>query len=391
MGGRRFLVSTCVAAALLGGSPLGRAQTELPASADDAAAAEDSDLAAPGGVGAASAPEAPDEPVASSSVVAADEEQLDAEVDAEQGPDQGAPAWRRAASLVQQRRARQLFQEGNQLVKESLFVQAAERYEAALAQWDHPGIHYNLALALINLDQPVRLRQHLIESLKFGDEALGKDKARRANQYIALVEKQLTEVVIRCSEAGARVELDGEFLFVAPGEERRFVRPGQHTIRATAPGFETTERSLAFIAGEEQIVPVRLYQPEDWIQTERRWKPWGPIVVTASGAAVLGVGAALYGVGAGQVRDFDARVGEQCSDGGCAPGQIDESPDRGVNLQGAGIGAIAVGGATLITGGVLLYLNRPIPHRVDPEAGDRLSLRPVVTPGMVGLTGRGVF
>jgi len=301
------------------------------------------------------------------------------------------PGWRAAATPAQQQRARRLFQEGNQLVKESLFVQAVEKYEAALVEWNHPGIHYNLALALINLDQPVRLRTHLVQSLEFGDAALGRDKARRARQYIALVEKQLTEVVIHCEQPGARVELDGEFLFVAPGEVKRFVRPGQHTIKAVRAGFETTERLLSLVAGQRTDVPVRLYKPEDWIQTERRWRAWGPIAVTASGAAVLGLGATLYAVGSEEVRSFDAKVEARCGDGGCAPGEIDDNPDRGENLQGVGIGAIAVGGATLVAGGVLLYLNRPIPHRVDPEAGDKLTLTPIVAPGVAGLVGRGVF
>ncbi len=35
-------------------------------------------------------------------------------------------------------------------------MKAAEKYREALALWDHPAIHYNLALALLNLDQPHR-------------------------------------------------------------------------------------------------------------------------------------------------------------------------------------------------------------------------------------------
>jgi len=305
--------------------------------------------------------------------------------------DDGASDWRTEATPEQQKAARRLFLEGNDLVKESLFVQAVDKYEKALAYWDHPGIHYNLALALINLDQPVRLRAHLIESLKYGESAVGADKARRAKQYITLVEKQLTELTIRSNHPGARIELDGKLLFTAPGEFHDFVRPGQHTVRATATGYETTERSLSLVAGERTEVPVRLYKSEDWIQNERRWKSWGPITTTASGAAVLGLGFAVYAIGSKQVRDFDADVEERCGAVGCAAGEIDDSASRGENLQGLGIGTIALGGATLVTGGVLLYLNRPIPHRVDPEAGDRVSFAPALGPNMVGLTGRGVF
>src|SRR5258706_5080503 len=65
--------------------------------------------------------------------------------------------WAKAVTPQEQKLATDLFREGNALLKESLFVQAAEKYREALRHWNHPGIHYNLALALLNLDQPVEV------------------------------------------------------------------------------------------------------------------------------------------------------------------------------------------------------------------------------------------
>lgn len=306
-------------------------------------------------------------------------------------------AWRKAATPEAQNEARAYFRQGNELVKESLFVQAIASYDKALEYWDHPAIHYNLALALLNLDQPVRLRQELLGSLKFGPEALGEDKAKRVEQYLKLVEGQLTELSVHSEHTGAKVELDGKVIFTAPGEYREFVEPGSHRVKATAPGLEPTERPLTLIAGEPTDVKLELYASEDWIRYKRRWKPLGPIAVTASGAVIAAAGGVLFWLGGKQIDDFDADVTSGCP-GGCPLEEVGSSPDSGKALQVAGVATMAAGGAVLLTGGLLLYMNRKIPYRVDPSleevnasGGPSVSFSPVVTPNFVGIGSRGTF
>ncbi|HMG24400.1 MAG TPA: hypothetical protein VK607_23855, partial [Kofleriaceae bacterium] len=64
------------------------------------------------------------------------------------------------------------FHAGIDLYNNGLFLQSVQRYREALKCWDHPGIHYNLALALINLDQPVGVYEQLNESIRYGAEPL---------------------------------------------------------------------------------------------------------------------------------------------------------------------------------------------------------------------------
>src|SRR5947209_7866588 len=88
--------------------------------------------------------------------------------------------WSRGVAAVEQKAALELFREGNALLKESLFVQAAAKYREALAHWNHPGIHYNLALALLNLDQPVEVYRQLEAALIYGPAPLDADKYEHA-------------------------------------------------------------------------------------------------------------------------------------------------------------------------------------------------------------------
>ena len=78
---------------------------------------------------------------------------------AQTGPTEtGDRPWAKGVSKERQEAAWEVFREGNALLKDSLFAKAADKYREALKSWDHPAIHYNLALALVNLDQPTSPR-----------------------------------------------------------------------------------------------------------------------------------------------------------------------------------------------------------------------------------------
>src|SRR5678816_3672427 len=56
----------------------------------------------------------------------------------------GVPADKQALAL-------KLFQDGNSQLNDGIFTKAVELYREALKSWDHPAIHYNMALALMTV------------------------------------------------------------------------------------------------------------------------------------------------------------------------------------------------------------------------------------------------
>ncbi|MGI5860462.1 MAG: PEGA domain-containing protein [Myxococcales bacterium] len=288
---------------------------------------------------------------------------------ATQAPAAQAPAerpWARGVSPEDQKKALALFKEGNALLKESVFVQAAARYREALGHWDHPAIHYNLVLALLNLDQPLEVHHHLQKAMEYGPEPLDLEKFEQAKAYKLLVEKQLARVKIRCSVEGAQITMDGRPLFVAPGEYEGFVRPGPHSIVATKEGYLTNETSRALPAGETTTLDIELLTAADLTEYRRRWDAWKPWSVVAAGVVVAAVGGGLHYTGIDKIRQFDQGI-QAC--GGCVPSaDLESTRTTGTRMQGIGIGGYAVGGAALATGAVLVYMNRLQPYQVAPGA-----------------------
>src|SRR5450432_3343939 len=158
--------------------------------------------------------------------------------------------WAKGVAPDQQRIALQMFQEGNALLKENLFKRASDRYAEALSHWDHPAIHYNLALALLNLDKPIEVYQHMEKAMAYGDGPLDMEKFQHAKSYRALIEKELARLEVTCDAADANVTLDGVTLFTSPGKWEGLVRSGKHAIVATKQGYLTSEKTKSLPPGE---------------------------------------------------------------------------------------------------------------------------------------------
>ncbi|WP_375768040.1 PEGA domain-containing protein [Archangium gephyra] len=277
----------------------------------------------------------------------------------------GDRPWAKGVSPEQQQAAMALFQSANALLKESVFVQAVEKYRAALEAWPHPAIHYNLALALMNLDQPVEVHEQLVAALRFGPAPLETEKYEYARNYKTLMERQLARVDISCDTPGATVTMDGQTLFVAPGKYSGLVRPGAHSIVASKEGFLPTDQSRTLLPGETAALQLKMFTSDDLIEYRRKWAAWMPWAVVGAGVA-LGAGSGYLHLQAREnLRALDAGV-TQC--GGCflSPA-LDATLTRGNTYQSLAIGGYAVGGAALLTGVVLVFINQPEPFQIDPN------------------------
>jgi hypothetical protein len=279
-------------------------------------------------------------------------------------PDPGARRWADGVSETAQGAALALYDEGNTEYRQSRFAQALAKYRQAIAHWDHPAIRFNMAVCLINLEEPLDARVNLERALAYGAAPLGEDVYRQGLTYRKLLDTQLTRVTIRCSEPGAAISVDGVALFTGPGEASPFLKPGDHQVVATKPGFLTASETLSLLPGKQTTYEVQLIAFRSATTMVRRWSRWKPYAVVGAGVAIAAVGAYMYGASVRSFDRFDRAVADACPTG-CNAEQVAAMPDlhdledRAELQQNVAISLFAVGGAVVATGAVGLYLNQP--------------------------------
>ncbi len=307
----------------------------------------------------------------------------------------------RSISAEDEKAATVSFLAGNDYLNNGLFVQAVEKYDEALARWDHPAIHYNLSLALINLDRPLEVYDHLIKAIAYGPEPLDKDKFDHAKEYLKLVEGQLADIEVSCDKVGARVSVDGKEVFVAPGKFTQKVRVGKHTFHADKQGYNA-RITAPFIGPREKFrIELKLYTADELTRYRRKWdRTWVPYAVMGAGLVAGVVGGALELSANSSFKDFDEAVARcnasnPMTNGGCSatePG-LQAMRDSGNSKRTAGFVMYGVAGGALVAGAVLAWVNRREAYQIQPEqlTEERVSITPVVAPGMAGAMVQGTF
>jgi PEGA domain len=297
--------------------------------------------------------------------------------------------WYCGVSTDDKTRAMELYKRGNQQFDDSLFSAAVTSYRAALVYWNHPGIHYNLMLTLVALDRPIEAYESSMEALRYGSTALEPEDYRRARDYQGMLRGRIAELTITCDEPGAVVSLDGKNVLRGPGKLRLLVLPGQHEIVAKKPGYLATHHTLEMAPAKPVSVQLRMLPSQDALITTRRWASWQPWVVVGSGVGVGLAGALLEWRAVANNRAFATLFEEICPNGCPEAGYTAAMKSRQQLSQRyalLGHGTSVAGGIAVISGLVLVYLNRPY-QLENPERGHliRVSMMPLLSPDANGL------
>jgi len=338
----------------------------------------------------------------------------DEKADTDESLQNGAGAerpWAVGVTKENQATALRKFQEGNVQLNDGLFANAATLYREALTFWNHPAINYNLALALLYLDQPIEVHDRLQAAIKFGTGPLEKEKFERAKEYILLVTQQIAEVEVTCIKPGAKVSVDGKEVFtVGPNGEGGFykgrVRVGKHTFIAEKPGYNA-EAGVPFIGpGEVFRIELTLYTADELTRYKRKWQTtWAPYAVIGGGVA-LGIIGGVLSVSAGSSYDeFDsevARCNTASMGAGCTDTSVMDIKDSGDTKKVLGYVGYGLAGAAVITGAVMVYMNRTTTYQITADeyrkqqrdkekAAAPVSFTPVIGPDLTGAMVFGSF
>ena len=262
-----------------------------------------------------------------------------------------------------------------------------------------------MALALLNLDQPIEVYESLEKAIKYGPAPLEKDKYEHAREYMLLVEKQIAEVDVSCNKIGAKVSIDGKEVFtVVEGGKNRYVgrvRIGKHTFVAEKTGYNAQIDAPFVEPGQKFRIELTLYTEDELTRYKRRWnKRWMPVAVIGGGVAIGLVGGALELSARSSYRDFDAAIAkcaQESGTGGCdMPASFASTRDSGDTKRMLGFVGYGIAGAAVITGGIMLYMNRETSYKITAdeyrrEKSQPVSVTPLVAPGLAGAMVYGRF
>lgn len=314
--------------------------------------------------------------------------------------------WAQGVSKQNQDKAFEHFAEGTRLLKDAFFTKAVEQYKVALTFWDHPAIHFNLAKALMNLDQPVDAYNHFKWSMKFGGPPLDTEQVEQVKHYSNLLyDTELAEVVVTCTEPDAVVSLNGNPIFTAPGTWQGVVRPGNVTILATKEGFQTASSKPNLKIGQKNDIALTLVPLDASVQYVRPFSQAIPWTVTGLGLALAGGGALMSMQAGSSYKEYDDAISKCNADGAvqiigdqgqlvgtvnrCMPTpEITEKKEQGELFDTLALVGYIAGGAAVATGIVLFVVNRerPITTYEERVEGPITRIVPYVGPEGAGVS-----
>lgn len=289
--------------------------------------------------------------------------------------------WAKGVDERAQEQALKLFHDGNARFARNDYTGAIALYRRALAAWDHPAVHGNLAVALIRLKRPVEAMHELKKALAWGRAPLSPHIYQELITSKALLDSQLARVAVACRAASVPVTLDGHDVMTCPGQTTRYALAGPHVIVARKKNYLTYAQRFDAAPGKVTRIEVSLVPLADAAIYERRLSGWVPWTVVGAGAAVTLAGVLLSRAAGSNIGQYDAEIDSTCPNGcreSTLPGAVLDLQSRATLEDRLAVSSFILGGATLATGAALVYLNRLRRVPVDSN-GHRLTVVPTVS------------
>src|SRR3954465_1572782 len=112
--------------------------------------------------------------------------------------DGGNAPWAQGVTDEQKAQAKELLDAGNALLLDKKYVEALDKYTAAVAVWDHPAIRFNMVRCLIQLGRNLEAYDNLQLALKYDAAPLEKTVYDEALAYQKLLETQIGDIKVSC-------------------------------------------------------------------------------------------------------------------------------------------------------------------------------------------------
>jgi hypothetical protein len=261
--------------------------------------------------------------------------------------------------------ARALFEEARGLMADGDFTTASKRLEEALARHNGRGIKYQLAVCYEKIGRIASARTLFLQVANEAHQAQEPDRESVARTHADLLEARVPHLRIVVAEPSSdmTVQRDRAIVPKSAWGASLAIDPGEHTLRADAPGHVSWEGTVTLVEGRDDEIripelatlPGAVVSIPDPRPASKASGPWrtpmlalgiGGLAVLGAGFGVVGASAATYGSAA-----------QWCNGDRCTA--------RGVGLRGDALtyGDVATGlivaGAVVVVGAAIVWLWNP--------------------------------
>lgn len=277
-----------------------------------------------------------------------------------------------AQSATKVASAQALFDEAVTLAKNGEFRGSIEKFQASYELDPALGTLLGLAMAEQEAKLLASALGHYAVLRDLASRAADEERASIAAQRLAELGPRVPRLLISASNPvskNTRLLIDGETVPVGILGSELPLDPGPHKIHADCPGFEPFEEIVDLSEGAhltvlitlKAITPPRVpnppyFPPPKVVSPQSRWTP-----VRSAGVVMGGVGVVLGVIGTAlwikSGNTYDSLVTD-CASGLC-PRNRGSDIERGRTEESLSKVAWVLGGASLVTGGVLLVLGKP--------------------------------
>lgn len=266
-----------------------------------------------------------------------------------------------STSKAQREQGRRLFKKGNQAFEQRAVDNAYKYYMASYKIWPHPRVLFNIAVSLGFLSRPLESARSFRKVLRYGPEPITKHRFKQASErYIELM-GQLTNLIVTCTDAGAKLFIDGKSIGSAPMKKKITLGPGTHMVTASLEGKVPFSAQVRLEPGELKAITVSLEAFSDRVRwrSVSRYHWYVPTLVTVAAALLAGGGGAMLGWGRGDVDKLQQEVNTISNPDPQTPFRYDTNrEDTAVSLQKAGFAMLGLAGTAGVAAVVLWILRK---------------------------------
>ncbi len=167
------------------------------------------------------------------------------------------------AAHANPREARRLFAEATRALEAADYRRALELYRESFAAHENSGALYGMARA----QRGMRRHADALVTLERYVRAAGpsdRPSVEDVRGEIAELRRLIGALELDIEPAGARVEIDGEAMGVAPLAAPLLLAPGVHILTVNRPGHQAHLEEIEIVAGETERRTVRLVARRDF-------------------------------------------------------------------------------------------------------------------------------